>query len=116
MNGTGILVAEHAGLGAEAFLLPGREPALGSRWPFAGMTGPKFGRVNEMKKVTPYCSRRLRWSLSEADSMELVGVPGTDSRESVNSADDDSDEGRRLYNAMMDVDIDKADRVFWWWL
>ncbi|PBK68698.1 hypothetical protein ARMSODRAFT_187491 [Armillaria solidipes] len=79
----------HAGLGAEAFLLRGREPALGSRWPFAGMTGPKFGRVNEMKKVTPRRSRRPRWSLFETDSMELVGVPGTDSRESMNSADDE---------------------------
>ncbi len=78
-----------AGLEAKAFLLRGSEPALGSRWPFAGMTGPKFGRVNEMKKVTPRRSRRLRPSPSEADSMELVGVPGTEFRESMDSVDDD---------------------------
>ncbi|SJL14134.1 uncharacterized protein ARMOST_17589 [Armillaria ostoyae] len=93
-----------AGLGTEAFLLRGSELALGSRWPFAGMTGPKFGRVNEMKKVTPRRSRRLRPSSSEADSMELI-VPGTELMESV-----DDDEGGWLYNAM--ADIDKADWVF----
>ncbi len=78
-----------AGLGARPFLLRGSEPALGSRWPFAGMTGPKFGRVNDMKKVTPRRSRRLRPSPSEADDMELVGVPGTEFRESIDSVDDD---------------------------
>ena len=77
------------GLGAEPFLLRGSEPALGSRWPFAGMTGPKSGRVNEMKKVTPRRSRKLRPSPSEADSMELVVVPGTEFRESIDSVDDD---------------------------
>ncbi len=83
-----------AGLGADAFLLRGRKPALSSRWPFAGVTRLKIGRVNEMKKFMPRRSRKLRWSVSEADSIELVGVPGTDSRESMNSADDD--EGRWL--------------------
>ncbi len=78
-----------AGLGAKAFLLRGSEPALGSRWPFAGMTGPKFGRVNEMKKVTPRRSRRLRPSPSEANSMELVVIPGTEFRESMDSVDDE---------------------------
>ncbi|SJL18661.1 uncharacterized protein ARMOST_22258 [Armillaria ostoyae] len=72
-----------AGLGAEPFLLRGSEPALGSTWPFAGMTGPKFGRVNEMKKVTPRRSRRLRPSPSEADSMELVVVMGMEFKESI---------------------------------
>ncbi len=76
-------------MGAEAFLLRGSEPALGSRWPFAGMTGPKFGLVNEMKKVTPRRSRRLRPSPSDADDMELVIVPGAEFRESTDSVDDD---------------------------
>ncbi len=72
------------------------------------MTEPKFGRVNEMKKVTPRRSRRLRPSPSEADSMEFVVVPDAEFRESMDSVDDD--EGGRLYNVM--VNIDKAGWVF----
>ncbi len=55
------------------------------------MTGPKFGLVNDMKKVIPRHSRRLRPFLSEADDMELVVVPGAEFRESRDSVDDDED-------------------------
>ncbi|PBK82227.1 hypothetical protein ARMGADRAFT_1038825 [Armillaria gallica] len=80
---------ECAGLGAEAFLLRASKQALGSRWRvFARMTGPKFGRVNEMKKVTPRRSRRLRPFPFEADSMELVVVPDAEFKESMDSVDD----------------------------